>query len=69
MNERDEDREEWMRLALAIWDSQFVDDEPKYSSNLIKNLNPAFPKTLSNYLFPKPQCSTLIPNKQQMMAP
>ncbi|NUO84253.1 hypothetical protein HUU05_29620 [candidate division KSB1 bacterium] len=41
VNERDEDRKEWMRMALAIWDSQFADDEPKYSSNMIKKSNPA----------------------------
>lgn len=43
VNERDEDREEWMRLALAMWDSQFADEEP-YSPNMIKKPNPARPK-------------------------
>ena len=41
-DEANRDREEWMRFALAAWDSGFAEDEPEYTSNMIKKPNPAY---------------------------
>lgn len=40
--ELDQDREEWMRFALTAWDSAFGDDEPEYTSDMIKKPNPEY---------------------------
>jgi len=34
--ESDNDRAEWMSLAMAAWDDQFGEDEPEYTSDMIK---------------------------------
>jgi len=36
------DREEWMSFALSAWDSQFGDNEPEYTSGMIKVPNPDY---------------------------
>ncbi len=38
----DEDREEWMRFALTAWDNAFGDNEPEYTSDMIKKPNPEY---------------------------
>jgi hypothetical protein len=40
--ELDQDREDWMRLALTAWDSAFGDNEPEYTSDMIKKPNPEY---------------------------
>jgi antitoxin component of MazEF toxin-antitoxin module len=40
--ELDQDREEWMRFALTAWDSKFGDNEPEYTSDMIKKPNPEY---------------------------
>lgn len=40
--EIDNDREEWMSFALSAWDSRFGDDEPEYTSDMIKVPNPDY---------------------------
>ncbi|MGH7595812.1 MAG: hypothetical protein ACREOI_05635 [bacterium] len=32
----DNDREDWMRFSLTAWDRAFGDNEPEYTSNMIK---------------------------------
>lgn len=34
--ELDNDRENWMRFSLTAWDRAFGDNEPEYTSNIIK---------------------------------
>lgn len=41
-DEANKDREEWMHFALAAWDSGFAEDEPEYTSDMIKKPNPAY---------------------------
>ena len=36
------DRDEWMSFALSAWDSQFGDNEPEYTSDMIKVPNPDY---------------------------
>lgn len=40
--ELDQDREGWMHLALTSWDNEFGDNEPEYTSDMIKKPNPAY---------------------------
>jgi len=40
--ETDTDREEWMSFALAAWNSQFGNEEPEYTADMIKVPNPDY---------------------------
>jgi antitoxin component of MazEF toxin-antitoxin module len=40
--ELDQAREDWMHLALTAWDSAFGDNEPEYTSDMIKKPNPEY---------------------------
>lgn len=38
----DEEREDWTRLAMECLERAYGDDEPEYSSDLIKEKNPEY---------------------------
>ena len=38
----DKEREDWVRLALECLAQAYCDDEPEYSSDLIKEKNPEY---------------------------
>lgn len=40
--ELDNDREDWLRFSLAGWDKAFGDNEPEYTSDMIKKPNPEY---------------------------
>jgi hypothetical protein len=50
INDTDDDSEEWYRFAMANLSEAYADDEPEYTTDMIKEPNPDYNPFFENKL-------------------
>lgn len=50
LNDNEDDSEEWYRFAMSSLSEAYSDDEPEYTTDMIKELNPEYNPTFESQL-------------------